>query len=86
MPELAEPPRNWVSRVNRYLFLSTLLNQTNMSSTTFGTLFGIFIVAVLLASLAGTPLQGAINYFFEIAALVFGGVIAIAITIKIVFS
>jgi hypothetical protein len=49
-------------------------------------LFGIFLVAVLLASLVGTPLQGAINYFFEIAALVFGGAIAIAITIKLVFN
>lgn len=57
-----------------------------MSSTMFGTLFAIFIVAVLLASLVGTSLQGAVTYFFQIAGLVFGGAIAIAIVIKIVLK
>jgi uncharacterized protein (DUF697 family) len=55
-----------------------------MSSTTFETLFGIFIVAVLLASLEGTVLQSAVNYFFQVAGLVFGGAITVAVIIKVV--
>lgn len=43
-----------------------------MGDDLLGKLMAIVVVAIILASLVGTSLQAAIDYFFQISGLVFG--------------
>ena len=59
--------------------------QKFMAEDLFGKLLAIVFVAIILAALAGTSLQAAINYFFAIAGMVFGVGAVVAVTIVLVF-
>lgn len=53
-----------------------------MGEDLFGKLMAIVIVAIILASLAGTNLQAAVDYFFQISGLVFGvGAVGVLIVV-----
>lgn len=55
-----------------------------MADDLFGKLLAIIFAAIILASLAGTTLAPAINYFFAIAGMVFGvGVVATLVIVVV---
>lgn len=53
-----------------------------MGDDLLGKLMAIVVVAIILASLVGTNLQAAIDYFFQISGLVFGvGAVGVLIVV-----